>query len=435
MVRAGATGAELPQDLDDRSFKFFNKILDAVVDRAHAEDDMPTAAAAASLGGALMQEFEAQVALAAERFAAEGAALGVKSEQPSPVKDESTADVKSEPVTAPKTEADEEEAKAAPGSELDAPLHRDGADGAAAAQCPSRDSGQADQACNAEAAAAAGGAELSSLPPQVDAAAAELDGEAAAERAGEEEPPDRARGAGSDAEPAAGDTAAEQDGDASAMDAEEAAPADSDAKPAGAHARSNGVACAERSSSGPRNGEHTAQLESRMAESDDEATLPSCPEPATAEPVTVQPAADAESDDEAVLAPDPAAVKAEPAAPSDADTCARGGQTTATPAGCDDALAHGAGAKGHAGYRGTQDGGGDEDDAAAALDAHELMHAGDDAPGSAFRRAVFWHWNNLEYGCSADLDWVRFCSLGQPCAPRLMLICSVVACAAGTCVR
>ena len=58
-------------------------------------------------------------------------------------------------------------------------------------------------------------------------------------------------------------------------------------------------------------------------------------------------------------------------------------------------------AKGHAGFRGNMEG-------AADIDAaHTLLRPGDEARGSRFRRAVFWHWANLEYGCSADLDWVR----------------------------
>lgn len=35
------------------------------------------------------------------------------------------------------------------------------------------------------------------------------------------------------------------------------------------------------------------------------------------------------------------------------------------------------------------------------------MRKGDEEPRSAFQRAVYWHWANLEYGCSADLDQVR----------------------------
>jgi hypothetical protein len=66
---------------------------------------------------------------------------------------------------------------------------------------------------------------------------------------------------------------------------------------------------------------------------------------------------------------------------------------------------HSLSAKGHASFRGHSDSVAD----ASALSAHELMKLGDEVEGSAFRRAVFWHWNNLEYGCSADLDWVRLC--------------------------
>jgi hypothetical protein len=39
--------------------------------------------------------------------------------------------------------------------------------------------------------------------------------------------------------------------------------------------------------------------------------------------------------------------------------------------------------------------------------ARSYVHPGDAEPSSAFRRAVFWHWANLEYGCSADLNLVR----------------------------
>jgi hypothetical protein len=46
---------------------------------------------------------------------------------------------------------------------------------------------------------------------------------------------------------------------------------------------------------------------------------------------------------------------------------------------------------------------------AASSDAGlgSYVHPGDAEPSSAFRRAVFWHWANLEYGCSADLNLVR----------------------------
>lgn len=46
------------------------------------------------------------------------------------------------------------------------------------------------------------------------------------------------------------------------------------------------------------------------------------------------------------------------------------------------------------------------DDMRAAVIKH--MRSGDEAPCSAFRRAVYWHWANLEYGCSANLEQVRF---------------------------
>lgn len=39
--------------------------------------------------------------------------------------------------------------------------------------------------------------------------------------------------------------------------------------------------------------------------------------------------------------------------------------------------------------------------------AREHIHADDVQPCSVFRRAVFWHWANLEYGCSADLGQVH----------------------------
>lgn len=38
--------------------------------------------------------------------------------------------------------------------------------------------------------------------------------------------------------------------------------------------------------------------------------------------------------------------------------------------------------------------------------AREHIHVEDVQPCSVFRRAVFWHWANLEYGCSADLGQV-----------------------------
>ena len=38
--------------------------------------------------------------------------------------------------------------------------------------------------------------------------------------------------------------------------------------------------------------------------------------------------------------------------------------------------------------------------------ARQHIHADDVEPCSVFRRAVFWHWANLEYGCSADLSQV-----------------------------
>lgn len=79
-----------------------------------------------------------------------------------------------------------------------------------------------------------------------------------------------------------------------------------------------------------------------------------------------------------------------------------------------------------------------EPDMTAAVTKH--MRPGDEVPSSAFRRAVYWHWANLEYGCSADLDQVHiyarsgknsniFVSRGacNACNRSLVLFCSSVA--------
>lgn len=50
------------------------------------------------------------------------------------------------------------------------------------------------------------------------------------------------------------------------------------------------------------------------------------------------------------------------------------------------------------------------------------MKKGDEEPCSAFQRAVYWHWANLEYGCSADLDQVLFVELPCSSSPVFMLM-------------
>lgn len=52
--------------------------------------------------------------------------------------------------------------------------------------------------------------------------------------------------------------------------------------------------------------------------------------------------------------------------------------------------------------------------------ARQHIHAEDVHPCSVFRRAVFWHWANLEYGCSADLGQVP---LSFPLLFTTMYIC------------
>jgi hypothetical protein len=50
-----------------------------------------------------------------------------------------------------------------------------------------------------------------------------------------------------------------------------------------------------------------------------------------------------------------------------------------------------------------------KEDVHTVEESANLLHPGDCEPNSDFRRAVFWHWANLEYGCSADLHQVRSC--------------------------
>lgn len=60
-------------------------------------------------------------------------------------------------------------------------------------------------------------------------------------------------------------------------------------------------------------------------------------------------------------------------------------------------------------------------DLKAAVMKH--MRPGDGTPCSAFRRAVYWHWANLEYGCSADLDQVKVLDLAVALAVYALCQC------------
>ena len=414
-VGAGMTGQELDKSLDERAFTFFNKILDAVVARANDEDDfesadLPTANGPVSLGSELLKEFKAQMAAAVERFtsggtdqeaqveaalrsAAEGDIIpynhegddgpGVKLEDAKELKGEVTAD--GAPVlpdgALAVAKADEADAKPdVSASVAEAPAGAANEPATSAAVIKGEPTRGADDVHGATEAAASPPATLEPQEAGPSAAASVVQHTADAPVAARDQPP-VPESAGISAA-AATDTNASPDADAAFL------------------LRSRGA------------------LESES--SGDEAVLdaPTAPAAATPAPAVSDAVAAAIADAVANVGANAAAtmdVDDQPAPPALAATEAGNMQATAAePAAAAAATkpvpvareastpTAGASARGHAGWRGTTE-------AAAGLEnqaAHELLRSGDEVPGSHFRRAVFWHWANLEYGCSANLDWV-----------------------------
>ena len=477
MWRAGITGEELAPDLDERSFTFFNRILDNAAARINSDDDFAGAPEALSLGSELKREFEAQMAAAVERFAAdreagaaqlanEGkqsvgastdrAAIHSASAEPSAAghvatggADAELASVRAEPALAALLEAsaasepdEPTRSSSEPAAVGDAAVQADaGGDALLAAQVAAVvepvDAGGV--RTHSEAAASSGDAALE----QADAADAAVEQAAAA--------PLVRDNAGPAAPPVADALAAATHGTAvpAALAADPVADGRDDVEPAATAAAE--LAPVARASASPdqvrvRGAGHDA------AESEDEAALSAEDAQQAAAPAhtdlkdeamlgeheakpSVQLAGgdsggDGHIKDEATAVvaaaarngtahpPEAEAADRPPAVKSDAEGDAKSEPLTprangrlepkdaaadATPK--DEGKATGTAAKGYAGYRG-EDGGGGGD--GGVQYAHELMRAGDQAPGSHFRRAVFWHWSNLEYGCSANLDWVRF---------------------------
>jgi hypothetical protein len=449
---AGQTGAELPQDLDDRSFKFFNKILDAVVDRAHDDDELPDQT---SLGKELLQEFEAQVQLAKERFAS---TTSIKSEGlPNSVDCKDTAqdepfrhfklqegshnadamrleamlplaDDHHVPKAEPKTEpyaagtnvtaststhqAKEEHAgidekRSVVGAHVDElGKHAQNAkDKPEEAGQHMRQDGIAEEAQGA--------------PWQPHAATINYEGVTDTCKANGQRvlPPGRSEAPQPNEEPQEQKQRTSGFGACSGSDVTMTENADGNrATPGNArrqadkHAKPSSIALASAAE-----GKCSAAVQvpapavksadTVMTNSENNGTL-SQRAPAASEHDSD--AAMAVSDDEAII---PRRTLAAPAAGTEGAALSKHARLQSTgpdtAAGVGPAAGgHSASAKGHASFRGHSDSAPDT----SALSAHELMKPGDEVEGSSFRRAVFWHWNNLEYGCSADLDWVCICN-------------------------
>jgi hypothetical protein len=380
---AGESGEELDPSLDERAFTFFNRILDTVVARANDEDDFDDerATPSSSLGAELLREFEAQVAAAVERFSGppadtieaqvaaalaeqegEGKVAANAAEQQAGVQAGEQGEEKPAVASAAAYAAahagaaKEDKATATPTAEVndEEPKLDDSGRGADEADF-------AAQALQAEGDGVAPGADTTSHRADVASAAA------------------RADDSGEHALPDAAETTAE----AAAAAAAAAGDSPQRERGAGAADESDDEAMFDAAPSGEAPAEHPDAHDAPDADVAREVT----PVNGIAETdAAVSPSHDAG-------AQQPADVKQE--AEGEAAR-ARDTGYPSTPKG-----------RGHApviaGSRGSTA-------ATAGLvgeQVHELLQPGDEVEGSRFRRAVFWHWANLEYGCSADLDWVR----------------------------